>query len=193
MSSTNRGGQRNADDFYRTEHHVTRGVLRHLTRGPILDPCCGDGAILDAAKETWGLSTMQLCGIEIDEPRGMATREKGYVCGVRDALHETSWPHEWRRLIITNPPFSLAEDFVRRALAEAKPVGGTVAMLLRLAFLESVKRGAFHKEHPSDVYVLSKRPSFTEDGKTDSCAYAWFVWGPDRGGRWGVIPPEERT
>jgi hypothetical protein len=28
------------------------------------------------------------------------------------------------------------------------------------------------------------RPSFTPDGKTDSAAYAWLVWGPGRGGRW---------
>ena len=33
-------------------------------------------------------------------------------------------------------------------------------MLLRLAFLESAERLAFHRAHPTDVHVLSRRPSF---------------------------------
>ena len=37
---------------------------------------------------------------------------------------------------------------------------------------------------PADLYPLASRPSFTPDGKTDSAAYAWLVWGPGRGGRW---------
>jgi hypothetical protein len=38
-----------------------------------------------------------------------------------------------------------------------------------------------------DVYVLSKRPSFSGNGKTDATAYAWFLFGPGRGGRWQVL------
>jgi hypothetical protein len=187
MSSTGRSDVRRADDFYRTEAHVTRAILGHLPRLPVLDPCCGDGAILDAVHATWGTAPSALCGIELDETRALAVREKGYLCGARDALGPESWPAAYRGLVVTNPPFSLAEEFVRRALTEIAPTGGTIAMLFRLAFLETAKRASFHVEHPSDVFVLSKRPSFTEDGKTDSCAYAWFVWGPNRGGRWQIL------
>ena len=86
-------------------------------------------------------------------------------------------------MIITNPPFYLAEQFVRKSLSCATHV----AMLLRLAFLETRKREALHEEFPSDVYVLSRRPSFMSNGATDSCAYAWFVWGPGRGNRWEIL------
>jgi hypothetical protein len=85
-----------------------------------------------------------------------------------------------------NPPYSQAKAFVQRAISEAAPNRGTVAALLRLAFMEGQARAEFHKWNPSDVFVLKKRPSFA-GGRTDSCAYAWFVWGPGRGGRWQVL------
>lgn len=65
--------------------------------------------------------------------------------------------------IITNPPYSLAEEFLRKSL-EIAPV---VCFLLRLNFLGSQKRAAFLSKNPPDVYVLSERPSFV-NGKTDS-------------------------
>lgn len=75
--------------------------------------------------------------------------------------------------VITNPPYSLAQEFVDKALTEA-PV---VIMLLRLGFLESNKRKEWLNENkPTSLIVLSKRPSFTGDGKTDGSGYAWFVW-----------------
>ena len=60
-------------------------------------------------------------------------------------------------------------------------------MLLRLSFLESKGRVKFHQDFPADVYVLAKRPSFTGDGKADSCAYAWFVWRTPATGHAGRI------
>jgi hypothetical protein len=110
-----------------------------------------------------------------------------------------------------NPPFSHALPFVEHAVAQMRP-GGRVAALLRLAFLESAERLAFHRANPADVHVLARRPSFlTKEQKkrmheealarweaegrhgprplppsTDSCAYAWFVWGLG-GGKWSVL------
>lgn len=79
-------------------------------------------------------------------------------------------------LVIGNPPFNDAEAHVRHAMSLAYP-GGHVAFLLRLALLESAARIPFWEEFPARrVYVLSQRPSFTGNGKTDSCAYAFFVW-----------------
>jgi hypothetical protein len=62
-------------------------------------------------------------------------------------------------LVITNPPFSRAEAFVRHALAATAP-GGTTALLLRLSFLAGGKRAALFRASPPDIYVLSTRPSF---------------------------------
>ena len=86
-----------------------------------------------------------------------------------------------------NPPYAGAYEFITRSLSEVAPVNGTVAALLRLNWLGSKKRAAFHKLAPSDVYVLSKRPSFGGSSGTDATEYAWFVWGPGRGNRWFIL------
>lgn len=62
-------------------------------------------------------------------------------------------------LIITNPPFSLAKEFLQKSLREAK----TVVYLLRLNFLGSIDRHLFWKNNrPTHLFVLSDRPSFVD-------------------------------
>lgn len=79
--------------------------------------------------------------------------------------------------IVTNPPYAVAEEFVRHALdlAQCK-----VAMLLRLAYLESAKRYSLFKTTPlAQVIVLSKRlPHWNGVGFAHSgqFSHAWFVW-----------------
>ena len=75
-------------------------------------------------------------------------------------------------LIVTNPPFSLAQEFIDHSILRAN----TVFMLLRINFLGSIKRHDWWiKNSPNSLYVFSKRPSFTGSG-TDATDYAWFVW-----------------
>jgi hypothetical protein len=77
-------------------------------------------------------------------------------------------------VIITNPPFNKALEFIKKSLEDSR---GYVIMLLRLSFLESKSRyGFFQNNMPTYIYVHHKRISFTDDGKTDSAAYAHFVW-----------------
>lgn len=162
MSATGRnlvGAERHGDDFYSTPSWTTRAILPFLinrgSRMTTLDPCCGDGAIL---KELLGVAGV-VSGIEINGARAQAAADLvgNVVC--RDALGPESWGSP--NLIKTNPPYALAMQFVVRALAEVAR-GGEVAMLLRLPWLASQERAAFHRAHPSDVYVLPKRPSFVE-------------------------------
>jgi hypothetical protein len=87
------------------------------------------------------------------------------------------------RVVVMNPPFDQAEAFVRHSLMHVAP---RVIALLRLGFLESQERAPLHMEWPSDVYVLSSRPSFAH-GKTDASAYAWLAWGFGSGGRWEIL------
>ena len=61
--------------------------------------------------------------------------------------------------------------------------GRTSTAVIQPALLDVGERAPFHAEHPAYIYPLAKRPSFTGEG-TDSAAYAWWVWGPGRGGRW---------
>lgn len=80
--------------------------------------------------------------------------------------------------IITNPPYNLAEAFLRRALREAP----TVALLLRTAFIDTQGRyeRVFSVTPPRLVAQFAERCPMHEgrwdpDGDT-ATAYAWFVW-----------------
>lgn len=134
---------------------------------PILEPAVGDGAILKAIENFQG-------EIDFDCIDVVKTTLPNFY---HQSFLLFTAPREYKT-VITNPPFSLAELFIRHARKIAP--NATLIFLLRLAFLESQKRIKFWQEFPlSELYILSKRPSFTGFG-TDSCAYAWFVWKPER-------------
>jgi hypothetical protein len=83
-------------------------------------------------------------------------------------------------VIFGNPPYSLAQEFIECALNLVSEEG-YVYFLLRLSFLEGIKRGrGFFQYHPpKKVYVSSRRPSFfSTNGRhtTDTLAYAMFLW-----------------
>lgn len=158
MSSTNRGAERQPHDLYPTPAPPIDALLGVMHIRPLMrfhEPCRGTGAIYDRID----CSSKSYCEI---------TEGIDYLARVSHFRYD---------LIITNPPFSLALEFLQKSLREA----ATVVYLLRLNFLGSQKRRAFWQANrPSHVLVLSKRPCFTGDGHTDSIEYAWFCW--DRGG-----------
>ena len=81
-------------------------------------------------------------------------------------------------MIITNPPFNVAQEFTEHALEMVKE-GGLVIMLQRLNWLGSQKRKPMWQKLPlAAVYVHSKRPGFDpqKPSKTDSTEYAHFVF-----------------
>ena len=162
-------GVRRPLDDYPTPDWVIRAIAPHVAGQTVLDPCCGAGAILDVFAERGAT----VGGIEFSEVRAAEATAKGHHVRVGNAL-DVEWPEA--DLIITNPPYSLAQEFAEKAIRSVKP-GGTVALLLRLGFLESKKRIGFHRAHGSSVYVLASRPSFTSNGKSDKTPYGWFLWG----------------
>jgi hypothetical protein len=154
-------------DFYETPAWATAAVVPYLPdlgRVSVLDPCAGRGAILDVLEAAGGVS----CGIEWDPIRAaLARSSRPVACGDALGMAAGVW-RDWAEaqarpgapvLVVMNPPFARAGEFVGRALAEVGPAG-TVAALLRLAFLESKERAPFHRARPADVLVLSERPSF---------------------------------
>ena len=115
-------------------------------------------------------------------------------------------PFRRPNMVVMNPPYARAlefvaasQKFVRTTKVKDKDERryATVCALLRLNWMGSKKRIAWHKEHPSLAMVLGHRPSFTADGKTDSSEYAWFVWSDHpklqpHMGRWRVIDVEDK-
>jgi len=184
--------KRRALDDYPTPRWAIDAILDYLPIGRdsfVLEPACGAGGVFRSLIDR-GVDSSRLHGIEISEERANQARATGAGVLTADALDdETMWPPA--DLIVSNPPFRQAEAFCRKALTSVNK-GGTVAMLLRLAFLESAERYAFHRDYPvTGLWVFSSRPSFTANGKTDSAAYAWFVWSPFPDGI-HILPPNEK-
>ena len=158
---------RRANDAYYTPDDLAArlvGLLPLSDGDTVLEPHVGGGAFARALRAS-GVGALDGCDINLDAAGFEHCDVMRRGCNFLDADVGYDW-------IIGNPPFKNAEAHVRHALDLAP----NVAFLLRLAFLESRARIPFWAEHPAaKVWVLSQRPSFT-GGRTDSCAYGWFVW-----------------
>jgi len=80
-------------------------------------------------------------------------------------------PSQHFDMIITNPPYSLKDLFLKRCYELNKPF----ALLLPLTTLEGVERGKMFRKNTIQVLVLDKRIDFT--GKK-SCWFnaSWFCY-----------------
>lgn len=133
-----------------------------------MDPCAGDGAIIRAAAcrqdvTWWGVEVREECAPALAPLLGERLMIQDFFTVTSPLLFD---------VILTNPPYSCAQEFIAASMECARQV----VMLLRLNYLSSVRRSAFMRTYPPDVYILPNRPSFSPDGGTDSIEYAWFVW-----------------
>jgi hypothetical protein len=105
-------------------------------------------------------------------------REKGFeVCGSEaiDFL-KIPMPLEDFNCIITNPPYSMKEEFLTKCYEYGKPF----ALLMPLTALEGKKRGALYKKYGIQLIIPNKRFNFeTSSGKGSGSwfATAWFCFG----------------
>lgn len=158
-------------DFYPTPAKLTEKLLDIVpVSGIVLEPCAGDGAIVNLLKEKKIQTVTNDIGTYLNWDYNA------------DATNHDSW-NNWDYVdwVVTNPPFNAAPQIIPLAY-EAASVG--VAMLLRLSYLEPAgNRGEWlteHSENLSDIIIFGQpRPSFTGNG-TDSCTTAWFVWRKSR-------------
>jgi hypothetical protein len=169
---------RKVHDQYFTPRGVVRAILPelqpYLAGGLVLEPSAGTGNVVAELRRLD--PTGHLLAVDIDQVVLMTLRDRfpGVATIVRSYLGldlGTMRPS----LIIGNPPYREAEAFLRKALVDVAPTGA-VAFLLRLGFLASQTRAELMRDTMPDVHVLSRRPSFTADGKTDGTDYAWMVW-----------------
>lgn len=174
-------------DFYETPFWTTLAIVPWLPDAvKVCDPCAGRGAILRALQHGYrpGSEKPKLYGFEIQQD--LVSFEPGQPdIQIADAL-ATDWGKP--NLVVMNPPYSQAETFVRRALAELAPQG-TLAVLLRLGFVATQTRRLFWKGRQADLYVLERRPNFRGSG-CDASEYAWFMFGPGCLGRWMRLETE---
>jgi hypothetical protein len=176
--------ERLGDDLYETPAWVTQALLEEniLIPGNWMEPCAGRGAIM-LAERNWRHRSKR----SILAPYWYAV-EKRADCAepllefchplTADFLEERDGHRDNLDklrvdVVLTNPPFSLALDFIQTCMRRWPEA--MLAFLSRVNFLGSQKRAPWLREHTPDVYVLPKRPSFAHGG-TDATEYAWLVW-----------------
>lgn len=157
------------DDLYETPPVAVQALLK-AERVPhhIWEPACGPGSIVrelrSAGHTVWATDLVDY---------GCENSESGV-----DFLLERQTRVDVEG-IVTNPPYKLAGEFVAKAL-ELAPY---VAMLLRLAFIESERRRPILDTGTlARVHVFRNRlPMMHRDGwdgnkVSNPSAFAWFVW-----------------
>ena len=83
--------------------------------------------------------------------------------------------------IVSNPPYKIAERFIRKAL-DTVTDGHKVCMFLKLTFLESKSRKQLFEQYPpKTIWVSSSRINCAKNGDFDKypssvVAYAWYIW-----------------
>ena len=154
---------RKAGDFYPTPKDVTAALINLICQflpngGVIWEPACGENDMADTI------------------------RERGYSVVATDILTGTDFltapVPDGTAWIITNPPFSLAEQFIRRAYQTELPF----AFLLKSQFWHAAGRLPLFEEcTPTVIAPLTWRPDFNfKSGKRGSplMDVIWCIWFP---------------
>ena len=132
-------------DYYATDPHAVEILLQNEKfNKDIWEPACGEGHISKVLeKHGYNVYSSDLIYRGFGDPESF------------DFLQETLENFEGD--IITNPPFNLAEAFIRQALMTVSD-GRKVAMFLRFTFLSSqTRRDLFKAFPPKTIYLFSAR------------------------------------
>jgi hypothetical protein len=180
------------------EHVLDQGLVRN-SRRCAWDPACGRGTMVRPLKEYF----------DADGVVGSDIRDYGAGFSTFDFLSKGPRLFSGIDLIVTNPPFKLAQSFIEYSLDWMMRGGGEVvaAFLVRTSFLEGMKRyrRIFAERPPSVVAQFTERVTMVKgrlvdpdrkylDQKTgkmrkirSATAYCWMVWY-----RWHLLPKSIR-
>jgi len=165
FSCNNVDGKRRVADFYETPYGLTRLFLDTGVLDPsktVLEPAAGNGAIVKVLKE---YNFQNITAFD-----------------VKGGTNFLSWETPIDQLI-TNPPYSIAQEFILHA---KKVVRERFALLLPLSYLHGKRRYDEiwqDREFPlKSVYVFTRYPHLggvmRDDGKheTGMMVYCWMLW-----------------
>lgn len=164
--------ERKAADFYPTPYDVTESLIPVIKAlipegGKIWEPACGD---MDMSR------VLEFHGFEVTSTD---LRETGQGVGGIDFLNDNmETAYGWIPdcdMIVTNPPFNLAAQFIEKALSYTP----NVAMLLKIDYWSAISRlPLFDKHRPALFLPLTFRPAFLkkERGNSPLMNVAWVVW-----------------
>ena len=167
-----------AGDHYATPEWVSEALLRNAKlRGPIWEPCCGAGQMAEVLRR----HDFEVVASDLND--------YGYGRPGVDIGACTRLPDGCRALV-TNPPYSgvgteprqgrapaAMLDFVRHTLALAEPVGGQVALLVRLQWIAGQRAAALLSAAPFvATIVLTQRISWFDYGARTNQAQHHHAW-----------------
>lgn len=156
------GYERREADFYPTPDWVTDVLCEnYVLRGRIWEPAAGDGRMARRLRRHYDVDASDV----------------NAIAGAEGALNFLEVRHPTRYgAIVTNPPFSLSESFVRHAINLTDGVNGIVAMLLRHDWDTAGSRRDLCELLTLKI-VLTRRIRWIE-GSTGSPRenHAWYVW-----------------
>jgi hypothetical protein len=183
-SSAHSDYDRAENDFYATPPEAVDALLEMgefvgIRWGTFAwEPCAGEGHIVRALKDN-------LLAPRFIYASDIIQREFGLHAVVDFLDCERTPVHvDYECDIITNPPYSLAEEFSLHGYDLLRP-GRYMALLLRIQFLEGIQRykSLFSQgKYPKHVFVFSSRIQPARNGDFEGSAhgsavcYAWFVW-----------------
>jgi hypothetical protein len=162
--------ERAANDWYVEPEWAVRGLLDvQRFSGLVWDPACGKGTIPRTFKAAGHAAAI-----------GTDLVDRGYGRGGSDFL-AIDPAHDANRAanIVSNPPFNLAEHFLRHAL---KLATHKIAFLLRLSWLEGRGRAWIFNEtplaavHPFAARVSMPPGTVAQEAKGGAVAFMWAVW-----------------
>ena len=165
------------NDQYATDPKAVEMLLNNydFNTSTILEPCVGGGHIAKVLKEHFPEASIPCLDLV----------DRGYTDTiVRDFL---KWkPYKQFDCIISNPPYSLAREFIEKSLKLLRN-NGKMAMFLKIQFLESSKRkDLFDTYPPKYIYVFRNRMATWNNGNSvdpdtgkkwaTTMCHAWFIW-----------------
>ncbi len=161
------------NDLYQSPPEAVAALLK-VEKIPqqIWEPACGPGSIVRVLRNA-GRDVLATDLVDYATPDQDAAGVDFLIPGIAESYVTGT------RAIVTNPPFKNARQFVERAL-QFSPY---VAMLLRLAFIESESRRSILDESClARVHVFRNRlPMMHRDGwegpkASSATPFAWFIW-----------------
>jgi hypothetical protein len=163
-----------ADDLYETPACAVHALLRvEALPREIWEPCAGRGAISR-------ILTASGRDVIAQDLVAYAGHDSGIATGI-DFLMEWARPFGASCCICTNPPFKLADEFIRHGLK----LGCDVVVLLRLMALEGERRSDLIDDHLVRVWAgIERLPQMHREGwegnrqSNSGAPFAWFVFSP---------------
>ena len=138
------------DDIY-TPSYAIKPLLKYIPKGITIWECCDFG--------------------KSEISRLLKEHECKVISSDKDDNFFLYLPDNFD-MIITNPPYSLKDEFLERCYKLGKPF----CLLLPVTALEGKRRGKLFRENGIELLVFDKRINFIDQKKNCWFNTSWFCW-----------------